>query len=370
FTGPSQVHDLEAESIGVTSVTLKWVVNDSAAGNYTYRIEVVNGTNDTPERNLTSIETKAEIPDLIPGTLYNFTVFAVAADNETEGEGVSRDLYTRPSPVVDLEAESIGVTSVTLKWVVNDSAAGNYTYRIEVVNGTNDTPERNLTSIETKAEIPDLIPGTLYNFTVFAVAADNETEGEGVSRDLYTRPSPVLDLEAESIGVTSVTLKWVASDSAAGNYTYRIEVVNGTNDTPERNLTSIETKAEIPDLIPGTLYNFTVFAVAADNGTEGEGVSIDLYTRPSPVLDLEAESIGVTSVTLKWVVNDSAAGNYTYRIEVVNGTNDTPERNLTSIETKAEIPDLIPGTLYNFTVFAVAADNETEGEGVSTDLYT
>ncbi|NXO26468.1 PTPRJ phosphatase, partial [Cisticola juncidis] len=359
FTEPSQVHDLKAESIGVTSVTLKWAVN--ATSNYTYRIEVVNGTNDTPLKNLTFNDTKAEITELIPGTLYIFTVFAVTAHNETEGEGSSIKLYTRPSQVLDLEAESIGVTSVTLKWAMNDSASDTYTYRIEVVN---DPFVKNLTFSDTKAEVTELIPGTMFNFTVFAVAADNETEGEGVSSHLYTRPSWVLDLEAESIGVTSVTLKWAVNDSASDTYTYRIEVVN---DPFVKNLTFSDTKAEITELIPGTMYNFTVFAVAADNETEGEGVSIVLYTRPSQVLNLEAESIGVTSVTLKWAMNDSASDTYTYRIEVVN---DPFVKNLTFSDTKAEITELIPGTMYNFTVFAVAADNETEGEGVSIVLYT
>ncbi|NXJ20001.1 PTPRJ phosphatase, partial [Dicrurus megarhynchus] len=358
YTKPSLVVDLEAENVGVTSVILKWVVNDSASDSYTYRIEVVNGTSG---KNLTSNATKAEITELIPGTMYNFTVFAVAADTKTEGERMYIDLYTKPSPVVDLEAENVGVTSVILKWVVNDSASDSYTYRIEVVNGTSG---RNLTSNATKAEITELIPGTMYNFTVFAVAADNETEGEGSSINLYTKPSPVVDLEAENVGVTSVILKWVVNDSASESYTYRIEVVNGTSG---KNLTSNATKAEITELIPGTVYNFTVFAVAADNETEGEGSSIFQYTKPSPVVDLEAENVGVTSVILKWVVNDSASDSYTYRIEVVNGTSG---KNLTFNATKAEITELIPGTMYNFTVFAVAADNETEGEGSSINLYT
>ncbi|XP_030805971.1 LOW QUALITY PROTEIN: receptor-type tyrosine-protein phosphatase eta-like [Camarhynchus parvulus] len=369
YTKPSQVHDLKAESIGVNSVTLKWVMNDSAADNYTYRIEVVNGTNDTPVKSVIFSKARAEITGLIPGTPYNFTVFAVAADNETEGEGSLINLYTRPSRVLNLEAESIGVNSVTLKWVVNDSAADTYTYKIEIVNGKNDTPVKSMIFSKTRAEITGLIPGTLYNFTVFAVAADRETEGEGVSRNLYTRPSPVLDLEAESIGVTSITLKWVVNDSAADTYMYRIEVVTGTNDTPVKSVKSNDTKAEITGLIPGTLYNFTVFAVVAENET-GEGVSIFLYTRPSRVLNLEAESIGVTSVTLKWVMNDSAADTYTYTIEVVNGTNDTSVKNVKSNETRAEITGLIPGTPYNFTVFAVAANNETEGEGSLLNLYT
>ncbi|XP_059682102.1 receptor-type tyrosine-protein phosphatase eta [Gavia stellata] len=357
-TRPSPIHDLKAEYVGVTSVNLTWVVNDAASDSYTYRIEVVTGTS---VRNLTSDVNKAEITELIPGTLYNFTVFAVASDGQMEGEGLSISLYTRPSPIHDLKAEYVGVTSVNLTWVVNDAASNSYTYRIEVVTGTS---VRNLTSDVNKAEITELIPGTLYNFTVFAVAADGQTEGEGVSTSLYSRPSPIHDLKAEYVGVTSVNLTWVVNDAASDSYTYRIEVVTGTS---VRNLTSDVNKAEITELIPGTLYNFTVFAVAADGQTEGEGVSTSLYTRPSPIHDLKAEYVGVTSVNLTWVVNDAASDSYTYRIEVVTGTS---VRNLTSDVNKAEITELIPGTLYNFTVFAVAADGQTEGEGVSTSRCT
>lgn len=91
------------------------------------------------------------------------------------------------------------------------------------------------------------------------------------------------------------------------------------------------------------------------------------FTEPSRVLDAKAEYVGVTSVNLTWVVNDTASGSYTYRIEVVN---DTSIRNLRSGVTKTEITDLIPGTRYNFTVFAVAADNKTEGEGFPISLCT
>ncbi|NWH49185.1 PTPRJ phosphatase, partial [Fregata magnificens] len=358
FTEPSPVLDLKAEYVGVTSVSLTWVVNSTASDSYAYRIEVVNGTS---VRNLTSNVTKVEITELIPGTMYNFTVFAVAADGQTEGEGLSICLYTKPSPVLDLKAEYVGVTSVSLTWVVNSTASDSYTYRIEVVNGTS---VRNLTSNVTKIEITELIPGTMYNFTVSAVAADGQTEGEGLSICLYTKPSPVLDLKAEYVGVTSVSLTWVVNSTASDSYAYRIEVVNGTS---VRNLTSNVTKTEITELIPGTMYNFTVSAVAADGQTEGEGLSIILYTKPSPVLDLKAEYVGVTSVSLTWVVNSTASDSYAYRIEVVN---DTSVRNLTSNVTKVEITELIPGTMYNFTVFAVAADGQTEGEGLSIYLYT
>lgn len=85
----------------------------------------------------------------------------------------------------------------------------------------------------------------------------------------------MLDLKAEYVGVTSVNLKWTANDTTSASYTYRIEV---TSDSFTDNLTSSVTESIVMELIPGTFYNFTVFAIAADNQTEGEGASISLYT--------------------------------------------------------------------------------------------
>ncbi|XP_048803724.1 receptor-type tyrosine-protein phosphatase eta isoform X3 [Lagopus muta] len=356
YTKPSAVLDLKAEYVGVTSVNLTWTVNDTASASYMYRIEVTSVSfND----NLTSNITMAEITGLIPGTLYNFKVFAVAADNHTEGEGAFTSLYTKLSPVLGLKAEYVGVTSVNLTWTVNDTASDTYTYRIEVSNGHSIYNE---TSNITETEITGLTPGTPYTFTVFAVAADGETEGASIS--LYTKPSAVLDLKAEYVGVTSVNLTWTVNDTASASYMYRIEVTSVSfND----NLTSNVTMPEITGLIPGTLYNFKVFAVAADNHTGGEEAFTSLYTKPTPVFDLKAEYVGVTSVNLTWRVNETALDNYTYRIEVSNGHSIYNE---TSNITETEITGLTPGTPYTFTVFAVAADGVTEGEGASISLYT
>uniref|UniRef100_A0A8C4U382 Receptor-type tyrosine-protein phosphatase eta n=1 Tax=Falco tinnunculus TaxID=100819 RepID=A0A8C4U382_FALTI len=427
---PVPVLDIKAEYVGMTYISLTWEVNDTASNSYTYRIEVVNGTS---IRNLTSTVTTTNITELMPGTFYNFTVIAVVNDDETEGEGLSIGLYTsksqflaalflvacnffvhlralptyivvlpftEPSPVQDLKAEYVGAEKVSLTWAVNTTASSSYTYRIEVVSGTS---VRSLSSNVTEVEITELFPGTMYNFTVFAVAADGQTEGEAMSISLYTskearisprtsvaflemkcgcgssffislscqivvlpftEPSPVQDLKVEYVGAEKVSLTWAVNTTASSSYTYRIEVVSGTFD---KNLTSTVTTTKITELFPGTMYNFTVFAVAADGQTEGEAMSISLYTKPSPVQDLKAEYVGAEKVSLTWAVNTTASSSYTYRIEVVSGTS---VRSLSSNVTEVEITELFPGTMYNFTVFAVAADGQTEGEAMSISLYT
>ncbi|XP_071617757.1 receptor-type tyrosine-protein phosphatase eta-like isoform X2 [Heliangelus exortis] len=362
FTKPSPVHDLKAQDIGVTSVSLTWATSDTASNSYTYRIEVVGGT--SGNWNLTSNVTRAEVTGLTPGMKYQFTVFAAVNDSQTEGEGVSIDVYTKPSPVHDLKAQDIGETSVSLTWATSDTASNSYTYRIEVVGGT--SYKRNLTSSVTRVEVTGLTPGMKYQLTVFAAVNDSQTEGEGVPIDVYTKPSPVHDLKAQDIGVTSVSLTWATSDTASNSYTYRIEVVGGTS--YKRNLTSSVTRVEVTGLTPGMKYQFTVFAAVNDSQTEGEGVPTHVYTKPSPVQDLKAQDIGETSVILTWATSDTASNSYTYRIEVVGGT--SGNWNLTSNVTRAEVTDLTPGMKYQLTVFAAVNDSQTEGEGVSIDVYT
>ncbi|NXC50634.1 PTPRJ phosphatase, partial [Penelope pileata] len=275
--------------------------------------------------------------------------------------------FPEPSPVLNLKAEYVGVTSVNLTWAVNDTASDSYTYRIEVVNGTSVSNE---TSNIAKAEMTGLIPGkgemdpTQDASSSFFSHKPIDGKASGASAAVAGVLLPVLNLKAEYVDVTSVNLTWTVNDTASTSYAYRIEVINATSIS---NMTSNVTECEITGLIPGTSYTFKVFAIPISNTSEEEGLSLSLYTEPSPVLNLKAEYVDVTSVNLTWAVNDTASDSYTYRIEVVNGTSVSYE---TSNIAKAEMTGLIPGTLYNFTVFAVAADGQTEGEGASISLYT
>uniref|UniRef100_A0A8C3C769 Receptor-type tyrosine-protein phosphatase eta n=1 Tax=Cairina moschata TaxID=8855 RepID=A0A8C3C769_CAIMO len=225
-------------------------------------------------------KSKNLIAEMGASSNYDLSVNSTSRNKRSSGDmplTVNRNSVTQHGQVYDLQVVDVGVTSVNLMWKVNDSTLANYTYRIEVVNGTSIRSEN---SSDPETKITGLLPGTNYNFTVFAVAADGQTEG-GASISQYTKPSKVDDLQVVDVGETFVNLTWRANDNASDSYTYRIEVANGTSFWNE---TSNVTEAKITELIPGTNYNFTVFAVAADGQTEGEGVSISQYTSKSQVL--------------------------------------------------------------------------------------
>ncbi|XP_019375250.1 PREDICTED: receptor-type tyrosine-protein phosphatase eta isoform X6 [Gavialis gangeticus] len=359
---PSPVFAIQAIVISTDQVNLTWENNDSAAGNYTYEIEIFKDGSSFlwPERPQI---TEAVITGLEPGTLYNFTIYPLAPDNTTKGDGNSVTVYTKPSPVFDIQPIDIRTDQVNLTWKNNDSAADSYTY--EILRDGASFPNNTIFQ-KRQAVITGLKPGTLYNFTIYPLVPDNATKGDGNSTTVYTKPSPVFAIQAMNIRTDQVNLTWKNNDSAADNYTYEIEIFGDGNSIlwPERPQI---TEAVITGLEPGTLYNFTIYPLAPDNTTKGVGKSVTVYTKPSPVFGIQAIDISTDYVNLTWKNNDSAADNYIYVIEFFkHGTfiNETfPKR-------EAVIRGLEPGTSYNFTVYPLALDKKTRGYSDSTSVCT
>lgn len=85
------------------------------------------------------------------------------------------------------------------------------------------------------------------------------------------------------------------------------------------------------------------------------------------MLDLKAEYVAMTSVNLTWKVNDTASASYTYRVEVARES--IIIKTMSNV-TESIVTNLIPGTSYNFTVFAIVGDDQTEGERASISQNT
>uniref|UniRef100_A0A8C3H8T0 Receptor-type tyrosine-protein phosphatase eta n=1 Tax=Chrysemys picta bellii TaxID=8478 RepID=A0A8C3H8T0_CHRPI len=269
-----------------------------------------------------------------------------------------------PSAVFNLKVINVSTTEVTLTWENSDAEASEYTYRVLYeVHGTS-SPE-NITSPNKSATITGLKPGTLYAITVFAQVAG--TDGNASTIEIYTS-NPVFDIEATNISTEQVILIWKNNDTAAPNYTYVI-YIDGNGTSPTQNQTAQNESAVIVGLQPGTPYNFTIVPLAADNTTTGDSRVLRIYTKPSPVFDIEATNISTEQVILMWKNNDTAAPLYTYVI-YIDGNGTSPTRKQTSQNESAVIVGLQPGTPYNFTIVPLAADNTTTGDSSShTHLY-
>uniref|UniRef100_A0A8D0CED3 Receptor-type tyrosine-protein phosphatase eta n=1 Tax=Salvator merianae TaxID=96440 RepID=A0A8D0CED3_SALMN len=359
-TEPRPVFDIHGESLSNTTVNLTWKSNDEK--NVTYRIVIeANYTSNHTVRNESSTNTSVVISGLEPGTLYTFKIYSRAADGETEGDPDMLPAYTS-DPVSGIYVESVTNTTLNLKWTNSDQNAANYTYRIQIETKHSTGNEYFNT---TSAIISNLQPGTFYVVQIYSQVDDGKIESEPSGTTAYTKPNPVSNFTVVKISTTTVTLSWEDNDVASEGYTYIVLYQQGND---QMNATSKLKNITIDGLNPGTSYNFSVFAQAEDNQTRGDPQSIDTYTVPSSVSDINITSISTTVISLSWKNFDAASHEYSYRIHIVDEAG--KNRNELFRTTRAEISELEPGSNYTFSIYSVAGNNVTEGSPESINLCT
>ncbi|XP_041118900.1 receptor-type tyrosine-protein phosphatase eta-like isoform X1 [Polyodon spathula] len=272
--------------------------------------------------------------------------------NESSGNGCHDPIFGEPNTVANLTTTTITTTSIALSWSApNGNAAG---YRVEAVGN----PSKNLTVNTLFTDIIGLVPGSNYTLQVFALAADNVTEGDAVTISRFTKPAVVASLIISTITTTSIALSWSAPNGNAAGY--RVEAVGN----PSKNLTVNTLFTDITGLVPGSNYTLRVITLAADNVTEGDAVTISRFTKPDIVTNLIAKNITRTSITLMWSAPQGHA--HGYRVEAIG----TPNKTVTVDTLFTNITGLLPASNYTLQVVALAADRVTGGDAVAIVTFT
>uniref|UniRef100_A0A8C4TNW0 protein-tyrosine-phosphatase n=1 Tax=Erpetoichthys calabaricus TaxID=27687 RepID=A0A8C4TNW0_ERPCA len=339
YTLPDTVGNLTFMA-STTSASLSW--NPPNGGNVTYRVQVVD-IGRILWTNISSIN----VTDLTPATSYTFSVTAVALDNQTEGSNVTITQYTQPGTVGNLKV-IVSNTSAAVFW--NPPYGGNVTYKV-MVWGNGEIFWTNSSSIN----VTDLFPATNYTFRVTAVTLDNQTEGISATITRYTLPNVIVNPTSVALSTSSISLNW--NQPIGGSVTYKVYLLNNGT-VVLTNMPSIN----VTGLMPATSYRFSVSAVAQDNKTEGNNVTMTQYTKPGPIGNLTVTASSTFALVSWNLLNGSSV---TYRVMVV-GTSKIFWTNSSSIT----VTDLIPATNYTFRVTAVALDNQTEGSSATIEQYT
>ncbi|KAI5629344.1 receptor-type tyrosine-protein phosphatase eta-like, partial [Silurus asotus] len=228
---------------------------------------VVQYDNFSTNISMTTELTSINITNLTPGVQYTFKVFAVVADNKTEGNSSFISAYTKPDVVRDLNVAEITTRSLFLNWTEPIGISSFFK-----VQWSNDITLNSTTS-NTFYNITNLTPGVNYTILISAVAADNITEGGAIGRSVFTKPDTVSNLKAVNVTTSSILLYWI---KAMGEISYY--VVQHDNFSTNISTTTEITRINITNLTPGVQYTFKVFAVVADNKTEGNSSYISAYT--------------------------------------------------------------------------------------------
>ena len=264
-----------------------------------------------------------------------------------------------PSTPDDLQTDDVTTTGMTLSWAAatDDFGVDHYVVSRDGQDvGSTDEPgfvDRGLA------------PGISYSYTVRAVdAAGNEsapspTLATSTTADT-TAPSAPSDLRATSVGDTSLTMSWTASDDDVGVDHY---VVSRDGQDVGR---ASEPGFVDRDLVPGTSHSYTVTAVDAAGNESEPSPTVDASTTtpdttaPSPPSSPTASWVGETSLTISWAPSADDVGVDHYVVSRDGSVVASP------VSTSATDSGLHPATTYRYSVTAVdAAGNVSPA---STDL--
>uniref|UniRef100_A0A8P0NP06 Receptor-type tyrosine-protein phosphatase eta n=1 Tax=Canis lupus familiaris TaxID=9615 RepID=A0A8P0NP06_CANLF len=336
-TVASQVIDIEVVNITATSMNLTWKINDNESSSlYSYEIQVAG---ETGSLNL-SVNTKwVFITSLNSSTLYNITVRPFLA-NVSEGLPGFHQVYTPPHPVSDFRVTSVSTRAIGLAWSSNDSAI----FKIFTSkNGTERIQEN--TTTHQSIIIDGLTPGTEYRFEIFP-QGPNGTQGDSQTVWHSTDPSAVLDIHVLKVTTTEMQLEWKSTDNAS-EYTYFLDIQSeyGSNQT-----NSYQKEITLRDLVPGTLYNITIFPEV--NHIKGKSSSTAQYTRPSNVSNIEIIT-NITAANLTWQNFDEASPRYTYHLFIAKDGNSSNATQLVTYDgvTSVIITELSPGSAYTVEIY-------------------
>nr|XP_054367886.1 receptor-type tyrosine-protein phosphatase eta isoform X2 [Mirounga angustirostris] len=341
-TVASQVFDVEIMNISATHMTLAWKINDNESSSlYTYEIQVAWPTDSFI---LNVSDTWVNIPSLNSSTLYNITVRPFLG-NGSEGVSGFLQVYTPPGPVSDFRVTNVSTRAIGLAWRSNDSDF----FKILTRKEGSREPQENTTS-DQSIVIGGLFPGTMYVFEIFP-RGPNGTEGDPQTVRNSTDLSAVFDIRVLQFTTTEMELEWQNTDSAS-DYTYCLHVwsKNGFNKT-----NSSHKAITLKDLVPGTLYNITVFPEV--NRVVGKSGFTAQYTRPSNVSNIEIHT-NTTAASLIWHNSDEASDTYIYHLLIEKDGNSSRATQLVTDMgvTNATATELIPGSAYTVEIFTLVGN--------------
>ncbi|GFY75034.1 tyrosine-protein phosphatase 10D [Trichonephila inaurata madagascariensis] len=246
------------------------------------------------------------ISDLKSGELYSFLFYVVSHSLRSEGIG----LQTRTKPVIDSvihivtdeqETQTLGIkyTPTPIRNVVFDR------YRFQL-SGTNIPAQEKLQNDTNRLVIfDDLIPGRLYNISIWTVSGG--VYSVPIDRQARLYPESVGEIMAPKITDTEITLTWNIPDGDKDGYEVQYQDHEGNL---IKNVTILN-RISYNGLRPHHNYTFLVSVLSGyDTSTtiRGRPISRTFHTLesvPGKVNNFVAVHVKPNVITLQWTLPSS-----------------------------------------------------------------
>ncbi|CAK1578883.1 unnamed protein product [Parnassius mnemosyne] len=337
-------------------------------------------------RTLETSDTNATLEDLYPGTVYEIQIAAIS-------HGLQSDWYTilepvRPLPAQWLQVERATSNSVSVRWRGPASGAlGGLALRYRTQHPASAwTSLPHLQPALTSAEITNMTHGERYTIELDTVseAADQKTvtSGEPLTAEHTVRPNPVSNVEqlADTLNMTLewprpagrvewYELRWWPSgeegeEGAEGGEGAEGEAMGARNISAGED-GSTRVRALLGGLRPGRGYHVSIAA-------HSYNLTSDLFTmhaRTRPVIQSEmivnessrpeSDDNETVSADLRVVYTRTPAAAaqfdaYRFRLEAAGEAPRTLQRPAAADSHAVDFRGLVPGRLYNLTMWTVS----------------
>ncbi|XP_059616511.1 tyrosine-protein phosphatase 10D isoform X1 [Phlebotomus argentipes] len=339
---PDQVHTKNVSEVYV--IPMSWA-GESAS-------EVKLSIDETPTVHVL-------IGDLMPGVLYQFKIHTISY-------GLISDitqLTTRTKPLIQSEVFVVNNLQerdmVTLSYTPTPQTSSKFDlYRFSLGDPDILDKEKLANDTDRKVTFTGLMPGRLYNITVWTVSGG--VASLPIQRQDRMYPEPITQLNATRVSDTEITLKW---DIPNGEYNaFEVQYLTIDNNYVQ-NLT-VHDSITIKDLKPHRNYTFTV---VVRSGTESSvlrnslPVSASFTTKesvPGRVDRFEPVDIQPSEITFEWSLPSSEQNGIIRQFSITYGLEGSPHTQVLDFkptEFHGVLKNLLPGKYYVFRIQAQTA---------------
>ncbi|XP_055635341.1 tyrosine-protein phosphatase 10D isoform X2 [Toxorhynchites rutilus septentrionalis] len=299
------------------------------------------------------------IGDLMSGVMYNFKI-------QTVSYGLTSDvtkLQTRTMPLIQSEVLIVNNVqirdTVTLSYTPTPQQSSKFDiYRFSLGDINIPDKEKFANDTDRKVTFTGLIPGRLYNITVWTVSGG--VASQPIQRQDRMYPEPITELNAGNITDTEIILNW---DIPKGEYN-AFEIQYLKNDSHYVQNLTVNNHITITDLKPHRNYTFTV---VVRSGTESSvlrsslPVSASFQTKesvPGRVDKFAPIDIQPSEITFEWSLPPNEQNGIIRQFTItygLDGSQHTQAKDFKPMELRGTIKALLPGKTYIFRIQAKTA---------------
>ncbi|XP_036375557.1 phosphatidylinositol phosphatase PTPRQ [Megalops cyprinoides] len=291
---------------------------------------------------------KVIIENLMPGTVYEFSVYVTS-------RGMTSAVYRVPAvktclaPPTNVREGAVTDTSIEVLW---DEAEGSFqNYEVVCVDCGSAVIVQKVK--EGRARFAELQPGQLYNLSI-RTEKENFKDSTPVSCRIRAAPSAAERLSFNKTS-TSVTVSWSEAQGVFNGFI--LSITNATFKKQEILTASDHRIHQFEGLLPGSDYRIDVITTSGEKWSLP--ATIDVTTAPAAPRDVTFIDQDGSSLYVTWRHPQGQVEGYRLGYGLLETK--SKRRKVTVRDSSVRIKDLTPGTEYEFTIqsFKGAESSET-----------